>query len=119
MKILHFISSPAAGGAETYVRDLSIIMRRAGHEVHIVFLQTGEESGRDPDFESAFLRSLSKESISYSFIGKEARRKPWLGGFRLGRVVRAFDADIVHCHLYYGLLFSFFVFKVPDRKSVV
>ncbi|SFM82636.1 glycosyltransferase [Marinobacter pelagius] len=113
MRILHFISSPAAGGAETYVRDLSILMRRKGHDVHIVFLQTAAESGRDPEFEKDFLSSLASASISYSFIGKEARRKPWLGGLRLRRFVRAFNADVVHCHLYYALLFSFFVFGVP------
>ncbi|OHY79838.1 glycosyltransferase family 4 protein [Marinobacter sp. AC-23] len=113
MKILHVISSPAAGGAETYVRDLSILMRRKGHEVHIVFLQTAAESGRDPDFERKFLSSLSSESITYSFIGKETRRKPWLGGLRLRRAVQSFNADVIHCHLYYALLFSFFVFRVP------
>ena len=113
MRILHFISSPAAGGAETYVRDLSILMRQKGHDVHVVFLQTAGESGRDLEFEREFLASLESVSITYSFIGKEARRKPWLGIFRLRKAVRSFKAEVVHCHLYYALLFSFFVFKVP------
>jgi hypothetical protein len=59
MRILHFISSPAAGGAETYVRDLSIQMRKKGHDVHIVFLESAAESGRDLAFEKTFLESLS------------------------------------------------------------
>ncbi|GGE57829.1 glycosyl transferase family 1 [Streptosporangium jomthongense] len=113
MKILHFISSPAAGGAETYVRDLSIQMRRKGHDVHVVFLQSAEESGRDLEFEKLFLESLSAESISYSFVGKAARRKPWLGGLRLRSEAKTFRPDIIHCHLYYALLFSFFLFKLP------
>ena len=113
MKILHFISSPAAGGAETYVRDLAILMRKKGHEAHIVFLQTAAESGRDVEFEGKFLDSLSAEAISYSFVGKDARRKPWLGGFRLRKIVYSFKPDIIHCHLYYALLFSFFIFKIP------
>ncbi|WP_297762650.1 glycosyltransferase [uncultured Alcanivorax sp.] len=113
MRILHFVSSPAAGGAETYVRDLSILMRRKGHDVHVVFLQSAAESGRDADFEQSFLESLSAQSISYSFIGKEARKKPWLGGFRFRKIVKSFSADIIHCHLYYAVLFSFFVFRVP------
>lgn len=58
MRILHFISSPAAGGAETYVRDLSIIMSKKGHVIHIVFLQTAAEGGRDLEFEKNFLKSL-------------------------------------------------------------
>lgn len=113
MKILHFISSPAAGGAETYVRDLSILMRQKGHDVHVVFLQTAGESGRDLEFEREFLASLESVSITYSFIGKEARRKPWLGIFRLRKAVRSFGAEVVHCHLYYALVFAFSVFKVP------
>lgn len=113
MRILHFISSPAAGGAETYVRDLSIVMRRRGHDIHVVFLQTAEEGGRDPDFERAFLSALTSESISYSFIGKASRGKLWLGALRLRKIVRSFKADVIHCHLYYALLFSFFVFKIP------
>jgi len=113
MKILHFISSPAAGGAETYVRDLSILMRQKGHDVHVVFLESAAEGGRDLAFEQAFLASLSAKSVSYSFIGKAARRRPWLGGLRLRKVVNSFQADVVHCHLYYALLFSFFLFKTP------
>ena len=113
MRILHFISSPAAGGAETYVRDLSILMRSKGHDVHVVFLESAAESGRDLAFEKTFLESLSAKSISYAFIGTESRRKPWLGGLRLRKVVNAFQADVVHCHLYYALLFSFFLFKTP------
>ena len=113
MRIIHFISSPTAGGAETYVRDLSILMCQKGHDVHVVFLESAVESGRDLTFEQAFLKSLSVESVSYSFIGKEARRRPWLGGLRLRKVVKSFQADIVHCHLYYALLFSFFLFKTP------
>lgn len=38
MRILHVISSAAAGGAEIYVRDLSIEMVKAGHQVFILFL---------------------------------------------------------------------------------
>lgn len=113
MRILHFISCPAAGGAETYVRDLSIVMRREGHDVHVVFLESAAESGRDLAFEKTFLESLSAESVSYSFIGSEARRKPWLGGLRLRKIVNSFQADVVHCHLYYAILFSFFLFKTP------
>lgn len=88
-------------------------MSRLGHQVHVVFLQTAAQGGRDQEFEKEFLNTLSLESISYSFIGKEARRKPWLGGLRLRKALRSFNADILHCHLYFALLFSFFTFKVP------
>jgi glycosyltransferase involved in cell wall biosynthesis len=113
MRILHFICSPAAGGAETYVRDLCILMCQKGHDVHVVFLESAVEGGRDLAFEQSFLESLAAESISYSFIGKDARKRPWLGGLRLRKVVNSFQADVVHCHLYYALLFSFFLLKTP------
>jgi len=88
-------------------------MRSKGHDVHVVFLESAAESGRDLAFEKTFLESLSAKSISYAFIGTESRRKPWLGGLRLRKVVNAFQADVVHCHLYYALLFSFFLLKTP------
>lgn len=113
MRILQFICGPGAGGAEIYVRDLSITMREAGHDVHIVFLQSAAESNRDIEFEKLFLESLSKESISYSFIGKDSRKKPWLGISRLREVVKSFKPDIIHCHLYYALFFSFFISSTP------
>lgn len=113
MRVIHFISSPAAGGAETYVRDLSVIMSKKGHDIHIVFLQTAAEGGRDLEFEKDFLKSLSDSNITYSFIGKVSRKKPWLGGFRLRKIIKSFKPDLLHCHLYYALLFSFFSFGVP------
>lgn len=113
MKILHFICGPGAGGAEVYVRDLSITMKKAGHDVHIVFLQTAEESGRDTQFEKQFLESLTNESISYSFIGKKTRKNPWLGVSRLRKIIAFFKPDLIHCHLYYALFFSFFTSSTP------
>ncbi|EPC04220.1 hypothetical protein L861_02585 [Litchfieldella anticariensis FP35 = DSM 16096] len=114
MRILHVISSAAAGGAEIYVRDLSIEMTNTGHEVFILFLDRAEEMGRDRDFERSFLELLEKNGIHYSFIGSAARKRPWKGIMSLRTIVRIFDPDIVHCHLYYAVLFSFFL-----RKSKV
>ena len=113
MRIIHFISSPCAGGAETYVRDLSIEMQKQGHSVHILFLQSASESQRDARFESDYLQCLLENKISFSFVGKKARLKPWIGLLKLRREVRDFDANLVHCHLYYALFFSFFIFGVP------
>ena len=39
MRIMHVLSSPAAGGAETFVRDLSEGLVDEGHEVREVKLQ--------------------------------------------------------------------------------
>lgn len=39
MRILHVISSPASGGAEVYVKDLVLELKRLGHDVFIGFLE--------------------------------------------------------------------------------
>ncbi|RUR35569.1 glycosyltransferase family 4 protein [Vreelandella populi] len=111
MKILHVISSAAAGGAEIYVRDLSVEMVKAGHEVFILFLDRAAEAGRDGDFEAKFLKELESQGIEYGFIGAAARKKPWQGTRRINEVVSEFSPDIVHCHLYYAAIFSLFVKK--------
>lgn len=112
MRILHVISSAAAGGAEIYVKDLSIEMSKMGHEVFIVFLDRAEEAGRDIAFEAKFLRELTDKNIRYDFIGKSSRKNPIKGIAALRRITRGFSPDIVHSHLYYGSVFSWFLPKV-------
>ncbi|GEN29591.1 glycosyl transferase family 1 [Halovibrio variabilis] len=109
MKILHIISSAAAGGAEVYARDLSIEMAKRGHDIFIVFLDRASEAGRDLSFENAFLKQLQKNNIKYGFIGQKARRNPIIGIFSLRHFVKSFNPDVVHSHLYYGAVFSLFL----------
>ena len=109
MRVLHAISSAAAGGAEIYVRDLSIEMVRAGHEVFILFLDRASEAERDGGFEAEFLKQLDDNGIEYGFIGASARKKPWLGVKAMRKAVSYFSPDIVHCHLYYAAIFSLFL----------
>lgn len=106
MRIIHVISAPAAGGAENYVRDLAINMATCGHRIHVVFLQPASPSESSKKYEEKFLSDLTKNGVSYSFIGKSARIFPWRGAIALFRAARGFRADIVHCHLYYALIFS-------------
>lgn len=112
MRILHVISSAAAGGAEIYVRDLSVEMMNIGHQVFILFLDRAKEVGRDEGFERSFLELLEKNGIHYDFIGAVARKRPWKGIISLSMVVKKFEPDVVHCHLYYAALFSLFSRKV-------
>lgn len=112
MKIMHFVSSAASGGAEIYVRDLSICMAKNGHEVFIVFLDRAKETGRDINFEEEFIKTLKKHDINFGFIGKLARKRPWLGFFRLKKFVNDFSPDVLHCHLYYAVVFSYLIREV-------
>lgn len=115
MKIFHIISSAAAGGAEIYVKDLSLEMSKRGHEVFIAFIDKAEEAGRDQVFEDKFLQELIDNKIHYGFIGQRSRKRPLQGIFTLRRMVKNFKPDVVHSHLYYGSIFSWFL---PDVRRV-
>ncbi len=91
-----------------YVRDLSKEMVRRGHSVTIAFVSSASACGRSLDFESDFKRSLSDYGIAQFELGHSCRTYPWLGGWRLRRLVREWQADIIHSHLYYGLIFKLF-----------
>jgi glycosyltransferase involved in cell wall biosynthesis len=106
MRIVHAISSPAAGGAEVYVKDLAMALGRMGHQPAILFLSRSADIGRDDAFEKAFLADLDAHRIPYGFLGHACRRNPLLGAFRTGRFVRRHRADIYHSHLKYSLLFA-------------
>ncbi|MEZ9198478.1 glycosyltransferase family 4 protein [Shewanella sp. 10N.286.54.B9] len=112
MKITHVISSPASGGAEVYVKDLSIAMRQLGHEVHILFLSNAKDIGRDTLFEKRFLADLTEANVEFSFIGNKARKNPFFGISKLKQHISDFSPDILHCHLYFALVFSLFTKSV-------
>ena len=108
MRITHFISSPASGGAEVYVKDLSVAMSKLGHEIHIIFLSTADEVERDKLYEAKFLSDLTSNGVEYSFIGNKARKNLPFGIKKLRNHIKHFKPDVLHCHLYYALIFSLF-----------
>ncbi|WP_265003191.1 glycosyltransferase [Klebsiella variicola] len=108
MKVLHIISSPAAGGAEMYVKDLSIAMAEKGHDVFILFISHAKEIARDTSFEMLFLEEIRNKGIQYDFIGNSCKKNPLKGIFKLRKVVHLFKPDVIHSHLYYGAVFSLF-----------
>ena len=108
MRISHVISMPAAGGAETFVRDLAIEMATAGHDVHVMFLESAIESGRDPAFAREFLASLKLAGVEVGFLGRRCRRNPFAGIRRMRAHVKMWAPDVIHAHLYYGAIFAAF-----------
>lgn len=108
MNVLHVISSPAAGGAEIYVKDLSVGMRNLGINVFILFISHASEINRDNEFEINFLHELSTHGIQYDFIGNSCKRNPLKGIRKLNQIVNFFEPDVIHSHLYYGAVFSLF-----------
>lgn len=113
MKLMHFVAAPAAGGAEVYVKDLCKAMAKQGHDVHLVFLSRADEIGRDPDYEKCYLNEIVSAGITYSFMPPGSRGRPFKSGLHLRKVVSNYSPDLLHCHLYYSLLFAFFVSSVP------
>jgi hypothetical protein len=106
LRVVHAISSPAAGGAEVYVKDLATELAREGHRPSILFLSRSADIGRSSAFEEEFLRHLDAIAIPYAFLGHECRRNPLLGMLRTRRFVHLQRADIYHSHLKYSLLFG-------------
>lgn len=113
MRLMHFIAAPAAGGAEVYVKDLCKAMAQQGHDVHLVFLSSAAEIGRDSDYEGRYLNEIEMAGVAYSFMPPGSRREIFRAGLALRKIVNDFSPDLLHCHLYYSLLFAFFVPSVP------
>jgi glycosyltransferase involved in cell wall biosynthesis len=106
VRILHLISSPSAGGAEVYVKDLAKEMVRLGHQLFIGFVNRSGDIGRDEKFESRFLRELEIAGVPYFVVGYDCRRNPILGALRVKRFCAAYGIEIYHSHLFYGLVFG-------------
>lgn len=106
MRIFHMVSAPAAGGAEVYVKDLAKAFVRLGHSVVVGFLGHAEEVGRSLEYEAEFIGELDEAGVKWFFIGNECRRKPWLGIYKVRKIVESESIDIFHTHLPFGVLFS-------------
>ncbi|WP_082829959.1 glycosyltransferase family 4 protein [Ectothiorhodospira sp. BSL-9] len=104
--ILQIITAPASGGAEILVRSLSCKLVAMGYTVHIAFIDRATDLQRSVEFERDFLRRLREQGVSYSFLGHETRRKPWLGAWRVRSIVREKKIDLIHSHLAYGNIFA-------------
>jgi glycosyltransferase involved in cell wall biosynthesis len=106
MKILQIISSLASGGAENYVRDLSISMSHDGHEICIAYISDAASLNRSLEYQSEFQSQLSVNNVSYFELGHGCRQKLWRGAAQLRQVIKGFKPDIIHSHLYYGVFFT-------------
>lgn len=111
MKVMHIISSPAAGGAEIYVKDLCINMAKNGCDIFILFISHAVEIGRSKEFENNFLEELTANNIAFDFVGNDCKRNIYKGIKKVRKATKFFDPDIIHSHLYFGAIFSLFTNK--------
>lgn len=112
MNILYILSTPASGGAEVYIKDLAKYLSGRGHSLHVAFLSSAKDAGRDTQYEQYYLDDLKSSGVKIYFIGNETRKKPWLGILRLTKYVKKHDIEVCHTHLAYGIIFSAFL-KIP------
>ena len=90
MRIMQVIPELCFGGAETMCTNLSIELKKMGHEVVLVSLYT---------YKSDITDRLIKNGIQIVYLDKKA-------GLNLGiikklmRVMKEFNPDVVHTHLY-------------------
>lgn len=108
MKVLHFISAPAAGGAEVYVKDLVRCATKNGNNTAVVFLGDSESIGRCNDYQKKYLSELEQLGIKYYFLKKGSRRNIFSGLISFKKILTEYSPDIIHCHLFYAVFYSMF-----------
>lgn len=107
VKVIHFISSFSAGGAEVYVKNLVIGLKNAGGEPLVFGLDDAPlHDGPRREFQRRFIAELEINGIPWGLIGSRARRDPGWGLRRFRSVLRAADPDLVHTHLTYAAVYA-------------
>ena len=109
LSVMHVISAPAAGGAETYVKQLAIELKRQGLQPIIAFIGHASDHGRSSEFEREFLSELETNKIEYVFIGDVSRKNPLLGAIRVRRYCRLKGVRLYHSHLTIAIIFGAFL----------
>lgn len=114
MKVLHVILVLGNGGAEIFVKDLCIALKRQGHDVAIAHIASAREQGNNIAVEAEFRVEIKSEDIPLFEIGHALRYNPLKGGQRLRAILKQFKPDILHIHLGLGILLkSFSFYSVP------
>lgn len=104
MNIAQIISMPAHGGAEHYVRDLAVAIKRGGHGVSIWFLSAAPNGNGSRAYEEKLLAYLRSRKIDCEVLdGRGWRRLP-RAIFRVRRLVKSKQIDLIHAHLFQGIL---------------
>lgn len=106
MKIVHFISSLAAGGAEIYVKDLSIYMAKMGHDIKIFYLDRAQDTGRSQDFEAKFKKELLDNGIEAIHCPLRLSFNVLFNAHSFYKKINDLNPDLVHFHLKIPLIYG-------------
>lgn len=113
MKIHYLLTGLDFGGAERQVRDLSIGMRRRGHDVGVTCLLTPR----------AFVDELQSEGVQVSSLEiSRAQWTPWMIASAFGKarsLLRKRRPELIHAHMVHANLFSrLVVTTLPGSKLI-
>ncbi|MEM2057657.1 MAG: glycosyltransferase family 4 protein [Thermoproteota archaeon] len=101
MKILHFINTLSAGGAELHLLTLSQHLKRAGLEVVVAYLKDSKGIRHlRADFEDEGIQVMPLEG-----------KRPWDARYlmRAARLVQSEQPDVIHTHLPRADAVGFFI----------
>lgn len=90
MRIIQVIPEFCFGGAETMCANLSIELKKLGHEVLVISLY---------NYESAITDRLKENKIKVIFLDKKSGINPIII-LKLSGIMKKFKPDVVHTHLY-------------------
>lgn len=106
MKILHIISSPAAGGAEIFVKDLILNSVEKNIQPSVLFISSAKEIGRSEEFELEYLKELKNKNIPFYFLPIGSRRNIFKGLPTFNRKLKLIQPTCIHAHLLSGIIYS-------------
>lgn len=105
MKIMHVVSSLGSGGAENLVCNLAVEMSGRGHSVAVLYVSDAGRLGACEAYERDMRVRLERAGVQVVELGHFSRRNPIAGGARMRREIDRFSPDVVHAHLFFGLVF--------------
>jgi glycosyltransferase involved in cell wall biosynthesis len=106
IKVIHILSSPSAGGAEIFVKDMALNSEKHNIKPAIVFMSNAEEVGRERRFEENFLKQLNIADIPFVILPKGSRRNPLGGRSKFKKFMHSFNPDCIHTHLLSGVIYT-------------
>lgn len=112
INILHIISAPAYAGAEIYVKDLCLNLKKSGYNPHIGFVSSAKSVGFPLIDELRFIDELNRCGIKSFVIGHLSRKFILLGAIKVYKYCNFNKIDLYHSHLLTGIFFSIFL-KIP------
>jgi len=107
LRVLHIISSPSAGGAEVFVKDMALNSNKCDMEAAILFISDSSSVGRSKSYEVSFLNELKNNNISYFILPKGARRNILTGRKAFKECIQRFNPTTIHSHLLSGIIYSY------------